>query len=489
MYFREKIQKLVDNFHFYNRMGEEIDSKLAKKEYIAIKNYILKNYSSKDDKIAITLTKDYRYLLVIFACMEIGVTYIPMHNDYPQSRIEQIKEDSNFTFLISDNNIDEIINSNTTTNTTLKELDKNDILYILFTSGSTGKPKGVLIQRKAARNFFEWIDSYLSHFNKDTRVLQITRFTFDISLIDIALVLTKQLKLYFSDFEHDAFRFAYELQSYKINFINTVPNNLNMLLNDLIISRTDISSLKDAFIAGQRFSYGLYKKCLKHFKNKQTNIYNGYGPTESTIYYHIKKLTFNEESDFKNNTISIGKTLTNIKAMIYKDNQKLPPYKSGELLLGGAGLMKGYINNPSKTKEVLITIDNELWYKTGDIAFCDENGEYYVTGRLDDTIKVRGFRIDLLDIDSYIHKLDYIDDCTTVAIEDEMNENTTIAFMKLRVKKNIKELREDLKNILLDYQIPEKIVFVDKYPTNNSGKIDKRALKEGFINNTYKEEK
>lgn len=143
--------------------------------------------------------------------------------------------------------------------------------------------------------------------------------------------------------------------------------------------------------------------------------------------------------------------------------------------------MKGYANNPEKTAEVLVDFKGEIYYRTGDIGFKDESGQFFVTGRMDDTIKYRGFRINLTDIDSYVHSLEYIQDCVTVAVENEQTQNTTIAYVISKKEVEVNEFRKDLANILLDYQIPEKIFFVDSYPVNNNGKVCKKTLRFQYL--------
>src|SRR5690606_36146913 len=110
----------------------------------------------------------------------------------------------------------------------------------------------------------------------------------------------------------------------------------------------------------------------------------------------------------------------------------------------------------------------KMYYRTGDIAFKDPSGQYFVVGRMDDTIKYRGFRINLTDIDSYIHRLSYIQDCVTVAVENEETQNTTLAYVILKEQVSMADFKKDLSKMLLDYQIPEKIFFVDSYPVNNN---------------------
>jgi len=397
-----------------------------------------------------------------------------MKKDYPENRVEQIRDDAKFKFIFTDDNIDEVVNS--TGAVSLRDINSQSPLYIMFTSGSTGRPKGVMIPRSSAENFYKWTDSNFPQVTNKDRALQVAEFTFDISMVDIGFFLNKNIGIYFSKFTSDIFRFAFEVETYEITCVTTVPNNLNMFLNPMVKSRTNYKSLKNLMIGGSRFSYGLYEKCLNSF-DKTANIYNVYGPTESTVYSHGHKLTFDESVDCHEKNISIGTTLPGVGCRISDQN---------ELWLSGNQLMTGYANREDLTTLAIVEFNGERFYKTGDITFQDEAGRFYITGRIDDTIKYRGYRIDLLDIDSYIQSLDIVEDSTTIAIPNELTDNKTIAFIRTNTEIKVSDLKEKLSKILLDYQIPEKIIFLDEYPVNNSGKVCKKTLKEKFLNKEYR---
>jgi acyl-coenzyme A synthetase/AMP-(fatty) acid ligase len=303
-------------------------------------------------------------------------------------------------------------------------------------------------------------------------MLLTTDFTFDISLVDISLFLTKKLSLYISNFNNNIFKMLFELEQYKITTHSTVPYNYSMLMHENVYSKADISHLKYIMLGGARFPYNLYYR----FKDKLPlcNIYNFYGPTEATIYCSIHKLSYKERFELHKNNISIGKPFFNNYFLIYND----------ELLIGGKQIMSDYLNNPQKTAEAFITIDNKVYYKSGDIVFKNSQGNYFIVGRKDDTIKVVGYRVNLSDIDSYILNIEYINNVATIAIENEDGENNLVSYIILNSNYNIdiKKIRADLKQIMPLYQIAKYIKIVEVFPLNNSGKICKHTLKKMFLN-------
>ena len=247
-----------------------------------------------------------------------------------------------------------------------------------------------------------------------------------------------------------------------------------MLLEDSVYSRANLSSLRSVVMGGARFTTGLYNKCAEKISHVEVN--NLYGVTEVPVYSHAKRMSF-DESDIDTHNISVGSTLGSTTAVIIKDGKQVKQGEVGELILGGGQLMKEYANDPQRTQEVFLNFDGHKYYRTGDLAYQNKRGDYFIVGRVDDTIKYRGYRINLLDIDSYILNLEFIDNAVTFAVENELTQNTTICYIKLKEEKTTKEIKAAMNDFLLDYQIPEKIVIVDSFPLNDNGKICKKTLK------------
>jgi len=466
MKIRRHISSLLDgNIKLYDHKGILVDKNHISNEYKRIKNYLFDNFNS-NDIVGLYLTKDYKYLLMLLACMDLGLTYIPLRTKWPKDRIQQIKNISE-CIIVDDSVWGKIKNYSDNNLIKMFDISKTKTLYIMFTSGTTGEPKGVVIKRESYENFLLWMDSYFTEINSNDRMLFTTDFTFDISLVDIGLLLVKQLSLYISSFDNDIFQLLYELDKYKITVHSTVPYNYTMMINSNMLQKADLTHLRVLILAGSRFPYNIYK----YFKENLSyvNVYNAYGPTEGTIYVTSHKMNYNNDEIDKN--ISIGKPVTNCKVKIIDD----------ELCVSGVQIMKEYIKDKAKTNAVLIEINGEIYYKTGDLVFKDENENYFVVGRKDDTVKVAGFRVNLLDIDAYIQSLNYIKDSATIVVENEINDDAfLVTYLILNEFKEIKNIREDLKKILLNYQIAKKIIILDEFPLNNSGKVDRKALKNNY---------
>ena len=463
MQIRKQIKDRITTLKLYDKQGNLIPTHQCIDEFYIIRNRLLCSYT-QEDIVGIRFAKDYRYVLALLACMSIELPYIPLSKEWPQERIKQIEmlsgchtiEESMFDFVHGEREVSDAH-------------FENKILYIIFTSGSTGAPKGVKISRSAYSEFLLWSGEYFADITSEDRMLLTTDFTFDISLVDISLLLTKNLTLYMSDFNNNVFKLLYELENYKITTHSTVPYNYSMIMHDEVYAKSNLEHLQHVMIGGARFPNNLYT----NFQTRMPTctVYNFYGPTEATIYCAIAKLEHTQE-ELHNNNITIGKPFYHNEFMIVDD----------ELLIAGPQLMEGYIHNPEKTAEVLVEIEGKRYYKSGDVVFKNDTGHYFIVGRKDDTIKVTGYRVNLSDIDSYMLKLDAISNVATVAIESERSEHDLVSYIILEESTmRAKEIKRALKQWMPEYQIPKFIEIVDSFPLNNSGKICKRTLKERYL--------
>jgi len=198
-----------------------------------------------------------------------------------------------------------------------------------------------------------------------------------------------------------------------------------------------------------------------------------------TIYCLVKKI--GKSSDVYKDVVSVGKPILNTKFRIVDDKLNCVTNNTeGELVVSGVQLMRGYKNSQKKTQEVIVNINGSMYYKTGDLAFLDNRKNCYITGRKDDTVKISGFRVNLSDVDSYIHKLDYVKDSCTIYIDNLNSPSYLVSYVILNIKTSNINIFQDLKNILPDFQMPKYIEDIKEFPLNNSGKIHKKELLKKF---------
>lgn len=250
---------------------------------------------------------------------------------------------------------------------------------------------------------------------------------------------------------------------HKVDIMTTTPTYLSNMI-DLPQLRKAVSQIKVFDVGAEAFPPALYDKIRS--VNPDAYIMNGYGPTETTISCTMKVIT-----DSKN--ITIGAPNGNVKVYIVdKDNKVLPDGETGELVVAGLGVGRGYINLPEKTAAVFIELNGERAYKTGDLAKINTDGEIEFFGRIDNQIKLRGLRIELGEIEEVINSYEGIVTSITVPVD---NKYLCCYFMADR-KIDSAELSDYASESLVHYMVPDVFIQLEKMPVTQNGKIDKKAL-------------
>ena len=479
------IRALIERFFAAGAEIHDLDRRVlapqeAHSEFLAIRGHLLANFAP-GARIALGLQRDHRYFLSILACMDAGMVFVPLRLDWPAARIEQIRQIVDFAVLLTDELVEAVISrgSGRGADAAPPPVAPDQPLYCLFTSGTTGAPKGVVIRRSSYENFLEWCDTFFADIGPQDRLLNSTDYTFDVAMAEVALALARRAAFVCSRFRDDLFTLLEETHELRINVLASVPNNFAMLLDERWRGRADLSGLRHALVAGSRFPVSLdaqFKRMVP-----AARVYNCYGPTEATIYCIARRI--GDERDYiEQDTVSVGTPLPGCLATIV-DEQLRPVARGerGELLIGGVQVMEGYVNDPATTDRVFVQVSGTRYYRTGDLAFRNARGDYFITGRNDDTIKVAGQRVNLSDIDGYVQRLDFVRACAAIAVEDPRRGAAIVLYLVASRPLDREEAFSALKEVLPRHQLPQDIRFVEQLPVNNSGKIDKKALKRSYI--------
>jgi amino acid adenylation domain-containing protein len=360
------------------------------------------------------------------------------------------------------------------------EVDGDDLAYLLFTSGSTGAPKGVMVSCSNVRAFLEVMWARYAIVETD-RFSQTFDLTFDLSAFDQFLCWGRGASLHCIPAESlmipDEF-----LRDHELTIWFSVPSVGMMLRKLRRLTPNAFRSLRVALFCGERLPEVVAADWQRAAPN--AIVENLYGPTEVTIACTLYRWTADSPSACVDGVVPIGTPYPRMRAAVVDDQLcQVTVGDKGELCMHGPQVTLGYWQDPAKTAERFVAMpwddgQTNRWYRTGDLAYVDRDGNLIHAGRNDDQVKLRGFRIELPEVEHAIREaagtsfavvLPYPVDplglrgLTAVVVHSELGED---------------ELLERVKAKLPDYMVPGRVVFVAELPLNANGKIDKPALLE-----------
>ena len=457
----------------------EFDARVA-----ALANYLSHSQLSKS-KIGIVINDHFDTYASIFAVWHLGAAYIPLHPSYPKERLIEIAEIADLKAVIVPGEIEffdsnfpipqiisrPIASSYTIVEPMARALD--DLAYILFTSGSTGKPKGVSITFGNLKSFLEHNDSLNLSLHAPMRFLQMFDLTFDLSVVSFLLPLLSGGTMFHVSLKTVKYMEIYRLlEEYEVNYAILVPSVLALLKP--YFEDIELPQLKYVGLSGEAVPVELTKEWMKCCPNGE--FFNFYGPTEATIFctnYRIPRSEFLS----MNGIVSIGVPTLHSQALVVDEfNNSLAPGTKGELLIAGSQVTPGYIKNPSANENAFAFIDGIKYYRTGDVVLQSEDGNFFYLGRKDHQVKIQGYRIELSEVEFQIAQL-LNAQAAAVVVEEEKVGSSISAFIKSNLMADEK-VREVLKRKLPDYMIPARFYFLDDFPLNNNGKLDRKILQQ-----------
>ena len=438
-----------------------------------------------EQNIGIVVHDDIETYASILAIFISGKTYIPIHPGYPAERAGQIFEQAGIKYLLAKTITDTY--SGVTTIATGEEspentgklstssfsLDKTNA-YILFTSGSTGVPKGVPITYFNLDSFVNAFDALGYKTDHNDRFLQMFELTFDLSVMSYLIPLCKGACVYTIPDSGMKFTNIYSvLTTHKITFALMVPSVLANLRP--YFEEIDLPDMRYSLFCGE----ALYKDVVAEWMRCVPNavVENVYGPTEATIFCLTYRITDVHNISEYNGIVTIGTPMQDMEAIVVNDSYKqLPEGEKGELCLYGNQLTPGYLN-ADKTREAFFELDGKRYYRTGDIAFKNEDGNFIYCGRVDHQVKIQGFRIELSEIEFHLRAITGSSNVVALAM-NAPNGMMQISVVFEGAENDPEPVLETLKTKVPPYMIPAAVHFVATFPLNTSGKTDRKALQK-----------
>ncbi len=449
----------------------------------------------KNNIIAVLMQRSINVIVALLAIFKIGAVYLPLNSNYPMQKIMDLLSINKVFHLFLDNssfpkmsNLNDQIhllnidNINDPKNEAVIEIFESvnvkgdDHAYIMFTSGSTGEPKGSIITYDNLASLLHWSRKYFS-IEEIQCVLASTPIYFDLSVFELLLPLCMG----------GSVRIVKNLISVKewcdhgVTLINTVPSLMSAFLKSY---KKLLASIKTINLAGEY----LHKNLLSEIRarNSELRINNLYGLTETTIYS-----TCCPVRSLMNESINLGRPIDNVQIYLLNKNYQLTPAGiKGEIFIGGRGvgpgvLIKGKLSREGYIKNPFSSHPSDYLFKTGDIGFYCPDGSIQFLKRSDRQVKVNGQRVELKEIEAAIYTFRSITQCFVTFLGEGEN-GVLCAFIDCveYFGEQEDELREHLKNQIPRYMVPNRFIFLEKFPLTNNGKVDEKKLKEIFLNST-----
>ena len=352
-----------------------------------------------------------------------------------------------------------------------------DLAYAIYTSGSTGQPKGVMISHRAVCNHMQWIAREFPLDQSDRMLLKYS-ISFDAAIEEIfhPLITGAALVIVPPGYQYDVGYLVELMCEQQVTAIDVVPTMLKALIEDERIKKC--RSLLRVTSGGEVLPAELKDRVYRLLP--EVELVNMYGPTEAAITTTSYRCALGQDE----RTIPIGRPVANTRVYILDQNlEPVPAGVTGEIYIGGRGLAWGYLNQPRLTAEKFIPdpLSGEVGarlYKSGDWGRYSANGNLEYVGRLDGQVKVRGFRIELREIEACLRNHEAVKDAVVIVREEAKRDKRLVAYVVCDREEAVtpEGLRAYLKDQLPQYMLPAAVVLLDALPVKGSGKVDVRAL-------------
>jgi len=448
-----------------------------------------------EELVAVCTTRGSDMLVAVLGILKAGGAYVPLDPAYPKSRLAAILQDSRARLVLTQRAVaaelpeygGEILCLDESWSAIAAESDQDlerlaqphNLAYVLFTSGSTGRPKGVSLEHRSAVTFMHWARSVYSTAEL-AGVLFSTSLCFDLSIFEIFAPLSSGGKIIVAE---NALELPTLAARDQVTLINTVPS----AMAELVRLRAVPDSVAVVNLAGEALPRSLVQEVYAAARVRK--LYNLYGPTEDTTY-STYTLVRNGEP------VTIGRPVANTQAYVLDGYANPAPIGvPGELFLAGEGLARGYFGRPDLTAERFVPhafgSATQRMYRTGDLCRWLESGEIEYLGRIDHQVKLRGFRIELGEIETQLEKHPGVRQVVVMARQDEPGAARLVAYVVPHPGGTLRspELRQYLQQALPAFMVPTAFVFLEAFPLNPNGKVDRKALPapghEHFENEQY----
>jgi amino acid adenylation domain-containing protein len=484
--FQEQVDKTPSNLAVVFE-GQKLTYQELNLKANQLAHYLIEQGVQAETLVGICVERSIEMVIGLLGILKAGGAYVPLDPEYPAPRLQFMLEDSQVPLLLTQTHLIDrlpvpqqakVVGLDSEWNRVAAYSGSNpvrlrsseNLAYVIYTSGSTGKPKGVMVEHRALANLLNDMQHRVRLTSND-QLLALTTLSFDIAALELYLPLItgSQTIIISRETANNGETLVQKLVEDQITLMQATPATWKLLIQSGWHQLTPLTIL----CGGEALPNQLGQTLLKNSQQ----LWNVYGPTETTIWSSTHDATRSEEQPEL-----IGRPIANTQIDILDAHHNPTPIGiPGELCIAGRGLARGYLNRPELTLEKFIEVEvfgePKRLYKTGDLARWREDGNLEYLGRLDHQIKLRGFRIELGEIEATLTQHEAVTEAVVVLIKDEGNPRLA-AYLTLAtpIDDYAPVLRTWLKARLPDYMMPAHIMMLEKLPLTPNGKIDRNAL-------------
>jgi len=463
---------------------------------------LIKKGVQPDTIVAIMMESSVEMAVGIWAILEAGGAYLPIEPGSPEERVDYMLKDSGTATLLTDYEKKKMVNCQLSIvncqllmgppqapfhHSSFIVHKSSHLAYIIYTSGTSGRPKGVLVEHRNLANYVVAVENEI-HPRPDDTILQQGSLVFDAFVEEFypLLLLGGIVAIPGKMLTRDIPGLCLFIARHRVSMIASAPqmvNELNKVLKDGLPAPLDarelLASMRIVLVGGDLVKTGYIDKFLE-----TAEVYNTYGPTESTVcatYYKCPK------PPTLSGDVPIGKPLAAYKIYIEDKYGNLSPIGvGGELCVAGPGVTRGYMNQPELTAEKFVEnrshwsyrtyISSKKIYKTGDLARWLADGNIEFLGRIDRQVKIRGYRIELAEIETGLTAVEGIKEAVVIGEARKSGDRYLAAYVVCAGTFDPGKIKIQLARQFPDYMIPTYIIRAPEIPWTGIGKVDRKRL-------------
>ncbi|MDF5733923.1 MAG: amino acid adenylation domain-containing protein, partial [Rhizonema sp. PD38] len=501
--FEEQVQKTPNNiaviFENQQLTYVELNQKANK-----IAHYLQTLGVKPEVLVGLCLERSLEMIIGLLGILKAGGGYLPLDPALPKENLAFRLQDAQVHLLLTQQRLvdalptdaSQIVCLDTEWNIIAQHSDENpsskvtidNLVYVLFTSGSTGRPKGVAIEHRQLLNYLNGIIDRLN-LSTTTNFATASTLAADLgnTVIFSSICTGGSLHVLSAECVTDSTALAKYCHKHPIDCLKIVPSHLATLLASA--SSESILPRQQLILGGEAASWELIEQI--HASAPNCLIFNHYGPTEATVGVTTFAVR-NQQANYSSQTVPLGRPLANTQIYLLDEQlQPVPIGVTGELYIGGASLARGYLKrseltaerfipNPFANKGLIASVSGSRLYKTGDRAHYLSDGNIEFLGRVDHQVKVRGFRIEIGEIESILCQHPEVQQAVVKAWEKQLSNQYLVGYIVPMHKQtlSVSELHKFLRQKLPEYMVPSTFVMLKALPLTPNGKVNRNALPE-----------